>query len=125
MKTQNTDNESRISAIATFLDCEPEEITEERYDYYGMPVFSLGSQEYAVATDEEADSAWDASLDNYIEECIQPELDKLEIGNLSAYIKFDEEKWKWDARMDGRGHSLSGYDGDENEEGEFYIYRLN
>jgi hypothetical protein len=26
---------------------------------------------------------------------------------------------------DGRGHFLSQYDGEENEEGEFYIYRTN
>jgi hypothetical protein len=26
---------------------------------------------------------------------------------------------------DGRGHFISRYDGEENEEGEFYIYRTN
>ena len=41
----------------------------------------------------------------------------------------DEEKWKNDARHDGRGHCLSSYDGHEHEvkvDGEwFYIYRVN
>ena len=65
-------------------------------------------------------------LDSYIEECITPEIDKLEVGNLSAYIKFDEEMWKRDARMDGRGHSLSSYDGNEEElDGGFYAFRIN
>ena len=27
--------------------------------------------------------------------------------------------------VDGRGHFLSGYDGEENEQGEYYIYRTN
>ncbi len=88
------------------------------------------SIDYMVLTDSEADEKWDESLDSYIEECIQPEIDKLEgLGDLQYYITFDEEKWKRDARMDGRGHSLSSYDGNENEEtieGEtFYIYRTN
>lgn len=88
------------------------------------------NNDYLVLTDEEADEKWEESLDSYIEECIEPEIDKLEgLGNLQYYIKFDEEMWKRDAKMDGRGHSLSSYDGNENEEtveGEtFYIYRIN
>jgi hypothetical protein len=89
------------------------------------------NNDYMVLTDEEADEKWEESLDSYIEECITPEIDKLSegAGNLSYYITFDEEQWKRDARMDGRGHSLSTYDGNEDEEtieGEiFYIYRIN
>ena len=79
--------------------------------------------DYMVLTDSEADDAWDESLDNYLEECIYPELS----GNLKNY--FDDDKWKRDARYDGRGHSLSLYDGNEHEETvcdeTFYIYRTN
>ncbi len=87
--------------------------------------------DYLVLTDEEADEKWDESLDSYIADCIMPEFEKVEesLGSTANYFKFDEEMWKRDAKMDGRGHSLSGYDGNENEEevgGEtFYIYRLN
>ena len=98
-------------ALALHLECSPDELSEESYDHYGMIIYSLGSQEYSVGTDEEADSAWDQELDNYIEECIEPEVEKVAVGNLSAYIKFDSEMWKRDARMDGRGHALSCYDG--------------
>lgn len=91
---------------------EVDEYNENDYDY-----------DYLVLTDEEADEKWEESLDNYLEECIYPELE----GNLKNY--FDDEKWKKDARYDGRGHSLSGYDGNENEETvegiTFYIYRKN
>lgn len=119
----------RVLALCQHLGCSPDDVTRERYECYDMPVFSAEGGEYAVATDQEADSAWDQSLDSYIEECITPEMEKLESGSLSAYIKFDEEMWKRDARMDGRGHSLSSYDGNENEEEAdgvmIYIYRLN
>jgi hypothetical protein len=73
--------------------------------------------EYLVVTDEEADSLWDDSLESYIDNCLEiPE-------PVSSY--FDREKWKDDAKMDGRGHSLNGYDGTEDESHDFYIYRQN
>lgn len=93
---------------------EVEELEEDDY-----------SIDYMVLTDEEADAKWEESLDSYLEECVYPELKK--IGDLARY--FDDEAWKKDARYDGRGHSLSSYDGNEYEvivEGEtFYIYRIN
>ena len=87
------------------------------------------NNDYLVLTDEEADEKWEELLDSYIEECITPEIDNIEIGHLSSYITFDEEMWKRDARMDGRGHSLNSYDGNEDEETvngtTYYIYRIN
>ena len=106
-----------------FCSNECDEVEELEEDDYTI--------DYMVLTDEEADDKWEESLDSYIEECITPEIDKLSegAGNLSYYITFDEETWKRDARMDGRGHSLSSYDGCENEEEvegiTFYIYRTN
>jgi len=42
---------------------------------------------------------------------------------------FDDEKWKRDARIDGRAHSLSRYDGNEDDQEingvTYYIYRTN
>jgi hypothetical protein len=78
---------------------------------------------YMVCTNEEADYKWEESLDSYLEECVYPELP----DNMANY--FDDEKWKRDARFDGRGHSLSSYDGNEYEEvvngKTYYIYRIN
>jgi hypothetical protein len=82
--------------------------------------------EYLVLTDDEADEMWDEQLDNYIDECILAELPK---GVARNY--FDRAAWKRDARHDGRGHSLSSYDGnedkiyDEEDEETYYIYRTN
>lgn len=82
-------------------------------------------EDYLILTDEEAYEKWDEALDNYIDDCILPELPE--------YYRyyFDRESFKFDAKMDGRGHSLAPYDGEENEEyveefrQTFYIYRLN
>lgn len=77
--------------------------------------------EYLVVTDEEADRLWDEELDQYIDDCMEiPE-------RLRNY--FDVSRWKADARIDGRGHALSSYDGSEHMveiDGEqFFIFRTN
>lgn len=110
--------EPQQRALAKHLNCGPEEIDETRYGSW-----EYGKREYLVLTDDEADEKWDEELDRYIEDCLDiPE-------NLRFY--FDDEKWKSDAKMDGRGHALSGYDGNENEVTDelsgdvYYIYRTN
>ena len=65
------------------------------------PVNGEKYESYAIGTKEEADNAWEEALDNYIDECIIPELPE----HFTNY--FNEERWKDDAKMDGRGHSLS------------------
>jgi hypothetical protein len=115
---------SKVKALKQYLGCKKSEIEEGINDN----TFEHFEEQYLVVTDEEADDLWEESLDNYLEDCIYPKLS----GNLSNY--FDDEAWKRDARYDGRGHSLSGYDGEENEEvvtykdgssETFYIYRTN
>ena len=85
-------------------------------------MFSYYNEDYYVLTDLEADDMEDDSLDNYINECILPEIPE----HLQNY--FDEVAWKRDARMDGRGHIISSYDGCEYEETvegtTYYIYRV-
>lgn len=91
--------------------------------YFDRVVIS-GNREWLVVTDEEADELWDQDLDNYLEECVLSEMPE----RMRYY--FDTEKWKKDARIDGRAHSLARYDGNEDdvhiEGGEtYYIYRTN
>lgn len=84
------------------------EIEREEIEGYDLTVY----------TEEEAETAWDEYLENYIEDCILYELPEQYRGY------FDREGWKSDAKYDGRGHSLSGYDGVEYESfNGFYIYR--
>lgn len=83
-------------------------------------MFSYYDEDYYVLTDSEADDMEDRELNFYIDECLEiPD-------NIRPY--FDEEKWKSDARMDGRGHIISRYDGCEYEEEvngtHYYIYRI-
>ena len=83
-------------------------------------MFSYYNEDYLVLTDSEADDMEDQRLDNYIDECLEIPDD------IRPY--FDEEAWKRDARMDGRGHIISSYDGCEYEEKVndtwYYIYRV-
>lgn len=110
----------KLKAVAEFLNVDIEDLKESSWD---ENIIEYGSEEYEVLTDEEADERWEDELQNYLEECVLPELP----DNLQYY--FDEEKWKRDARFDGRGHCLSRYDGNEEEitieDETFYIYRQN
>ena len=41
--------DNKMKALAKYLEVgDVEEITEETYDYYGLSVYSFGSQEYAI-----------------------------------------------------------------------------
>lgn len=111
----------KLLALSLFLEILIDDISESSYDDC---IFDAGgNREYLVCTDEEADQKWDESLDSYLEQCIFPELP----DNIVMY--FDCDSWKRDARMmDGRGHSLSHYDGNEDEfstiENEEYLFEL-
>jgi hypothetical protein len=91
---------------------------------YDDCTFIAGGNEYLVLDEDEKESRWDDCLECYLDdEGIVPGAD-------SPY--FDREKWKRDARIDGAGHVLSGYDGAENEfccpdggRGWFFIFRTN
>jgi len=80
-----------------------------------------GYQAYRVFTDAEADREWDISLDSYIDDCMEM------TDQVRQY--FDAKKWKRDAKIDGRGHSLNHYDGGEEyadiNKVTYYIYRNN
>lgn len=105
--------------LCSAIDANPDDCTTENHDFYGFTVYTVDGKEYAVGTDSEADDAWNQSLDSYLEECIYPELKGTVAENY-----FDDEKWKRDAKFDGRGHSLSSYDGEEIElGGDFYAFR--
>lgn len=156
---------AHIKALALYLGADVEDITEAGYDTYGLLTFEINGEEYAVGTDEEADTAcqdyveqsvWAFKAEFILSECGLPsELTdairsfqeaKCESANnaLLALVekccRVDETEYRTEAsgiemfakaaiRADGRGHFLSGYDGEENEQevdGEtFYIYRLN
>lgn len=142
--------DAATKAVAQVADCKPSELTEESCDFYGLRLFSLGNTEYAVGTDEEADSAaqeyvtqsvWAfqssflASFTGLPEEVFTALQDKCEDANDTFLTLINEvgagiEEFTSKAiSSDGRGHFLSGYDGKEEEAtvkgALFYVYRVN
>ncbi len=111
--------ETKIQALALHFKVDADTISEER----GAYTVESEPGEYSVMTEDEANQAWDESLDSYLDECVLCELPEI------AQQYFDREAWKRDARHDGRGHCLSSYDGEEHEvkigDEWFYIYRTN
>jgi hypothetical protein len=119
MKVIEYKTDEKAQALAQHLGVKPSDITviDELENY------EVDGSEYRVLTDSEADEANDESIQNYIDDCILPELPE-------AYrFYFDDEAFMRDARMDGRGHNLNYYDGTEYEaeiNGTwYYIYQTN
>lgn len=148
----NSDNIGMVRALCEHLGCEPCDLNEIGHEHYGLKSFSFGGQEYAIGTNAQADKAarlniedsiWAFNASFILSECNLP-------GELEEGLKAWQEKecegcndellrmvnrlcgdsfFEAAISADGRGHFLSGYDGEENDvvsEGEtFYIYRTN
>jgi hypothetical protein len=86
---------------------------------YDDCILSVGKRDYLVLDEDERESRWDDALESYLDECVE--------GASGPY--FDREAWKRDARMDGAGHTLNAYDGNEHEfsvgKQWYYVYRQN
>lgn len=140
------DDAEQIRALCAFLECEPDDLSRESYDHYGLALYSQGSRQYAIGTDSEADaaarksieeSAWAfnssflASFCDLPEEVFTALQDKCEGSNDAVVSLIERSEGGLEAfaeeaiDADGRGHFMSSYDGAENEQGEFYIYRTN
>lgn len=137
-----------------------DDLDVESYDHYGLTLVSYGREEYAIGNDEEADNAAEQEIENSLYafnaswirdhlnndfpiEGITALQEKYEDGN-EPLKKLIEKFGDWDYFVsdsilaDGRGHFISSYDGEENEQrhwyfskgryipGELYvIYRIN
>lgn len=145
------DDAAIIRALCEACECEPDDLSEETHDLYGLRTYAgPGGRSYSIGTDAEADAAileyvrdsvWAFNADFIVEQCDLPyELseclsgyaaDKCESANEALLALVErcttlESFAKAAAQADGRGHFLSGYDGEEIEvtaDGEtFYIY---
>mgnify|MGYP003650801325 CR=1 FL=1 len=85
----------RIEALINSLGLDEEqaeEVIDEEYEHYGLPVFHYGDEEYAVATDAEADEAHYEYVENLIDD----------IGfegfnhNIDWYINGDDVATDWE-----------------------------
>ena len=106
--------DEKMQAVFQLMGLELEE-GETVEDYVTNPygdVYRCDGEEYLVLTDSEAEQEYDQQLDQYIEECIMPEIP----SHLQNY--FDEDAWKQDASYDG-------YENLEEVEGtDYYLYRV-
>ena len=144
--------DERLNVLAEFLELSEEEKTElVREDNDGL--YSYGNQEYLVLTDKEADdkareeieySLWAFKadfiirhtstydeMDSYEYEAAVESLRKAQetqCENLNPLVKAlieDMDDFVESAIMaDGRGHFIARYDGHENEQGDYFIYRV-
>ena len=145
-----TITEEKAKALAEFLEVSTEELTEgECYDNS----ICYDNQEYLVLTDDEADqkakeeileSLWAFNAELIIQHCknyadmnqweynsaveslrnAQKECCENANGLVFALID-DIDEFVDDAIIaDGRGQFISRYDGEENEAGDFFIYRV-
>ena len=133
---------TKTQALAEHLDCEPDDLTESTYN---DSCFEYGSQEYCVYTDDEADEAVKVSIRDSLwafnpgflasetgldEQMFAFASEKCEDAN-DAVLRCVEKTCGLDSFVsaavssDGRGHFLSGYDGEENECADYFIYRTN
>jgi len=130
-------NIQNIEAIKKHTNCEYSDITKE-----GKTTYFIGNQEYLVLNDEEAQTRCEEDIKQSIwafvpsflsfhtgidEDIIKSVQEHCESSNdmLLNSIK-DIEKFINEAiASDGRGHFISYYDGNEYEENDLFIYRLN
>ena len=134
---------TKIEALAKFLEIGIEDITETNWD-----TLEADGSEFLVLTDEEADakayseieeSLWAFNADFIIDMCGFSGGEKSLIAmqresceDCNEFIKaMIEGTCTLDTfvqsaiETDGRGHFISMYDGEENEQDEYFIYRVN
>ena len=140
----DTDTDARVAALAKFLGIDTDEVEESTY---GDNQFDAEGAEYLVLTDSEADEAvteriredlWtfnpsflagETGIDQDVYDAIANN-GKCESNNDAIYslVKSTcglDSLVSEAVAADGRGHFMSSYDGEENEEGEYFIYRTN
>jgi hypothetical protein len=118
-------------------------LDKERETYQELPVIIIDDEEYAVAKDEEtankaARRAIEDSICYFNPSFLADHSDVPEdvfvflankcFDNNEAYksMIYDVDDFVDDAiDADGREHFLSGYDGEEHEIGEYFLYRIN
>ncbi len=137
--------DERIAALAAFLECDPDDIAKTPWGTFNYANLEHG--EYEVLTDSEADdrakayildSLWafnpsflagETGIDEDVYQAIANN-GKCESNNdaILSLIKGtgDVDDFVDSAiGADGRGHFLNTYDGEENEQGDWFIYRAN
>lgn len=112
--------ESKVCALAAHLNVSSKEILNTKVQFPLKSLYRYRDQEFLILTDEEADVAAEDPMNQWIEEQVFSQIP----DDFRHYCHFDDEGWKEEAYIDGRGHYLASYDGWEREQGSYFIYRL-
>jgi hypothetical protein len=138
----------KATTLAEYLEISPEEVSRQISDSCGMTTFEIDGCEYAIATDGEADKAaresmeqsvWAFNAEFILGQCNLPRelADGLKAWQEKECEGCNDDLLRMVERLagdsffeaaicaDGRGHFITSYDGEENEQGEFFIYRMN
>jgi len=100
-----------IMQICIDLDDELENDGEDHY-------LDLSGGEVRVMAKSTIDAIWTSSLIDQIKDCY-------DLRELPSFIVIDWEQTAEDCKVDGLGHHFSGYDGEEHETENYYIFRTN
>lgn len=138
---------SKRHALARFLGMDWQDLEQSEDNR----TFTNGVHEYLVLTEDEANEAcreniletlwafkpsWIAQYVNLDDHAHKALIEILSMAQdkycetlnpiIQLFIKGKEDKFIHDSiEADGRGHFLAPYDFEENEEGEYFIYRIN
>lgn len=105
--------------LAAYLGVGENEVSEVGCDHYGLTVFEVNGEEYAIGRERECEQAWDEYINDHIDNCVLSELPE------QYRIYFDTEAFRQDCRVNGRGNYLSAYDGMEIALDGYLAYRIN
>ena len=119
-------NEEHAEALAAHLSItsqdEVDELVETGDEHYGLPVFDYDGEQFAVGTGDEANDAKREAVQEYIDECVLPEIPK----QYRQY--FDDSAFTNDCTNDELVGLIGSYDGCELVQKTkcryYYIYQL-
>jgi hypothetical protein len=82
--------------------------------------------EYRFIEEDAIERIHRESIEQLVDDCYDLEKMKKDMGNLANYFNFDYDGFAEDCKnSDGYGHHFAGYDGNEYENGKFYMFRVN
>lgn len=100
---------------------------EDLNRYFGFEDTFYDEDEDEDIEIDDPDEVFYLNTGMYLEEWVENQQQRAESGNDELYRAIDDiDAFVEDAiTADGRGHFLSSYDGEEYEEGKYFIYRIN
>lgn len=82
--------------------------------------------EFRFISDSEIETIHRESIEELVDDCYDLEKIKNNLGNLANYLNFNYDGFARDCLINyGYGHHFASYDGNEYEQDNFYMFRVN